>query len=150
MTVVSISDAPKASKQEKLELYCQGLADGKSREQAYIDAGYSPNGARANVAVYHRTNHEYITAWLADHIGKHAPSALAVIVTIMNDPAEKGGIRLKAAQDVLDRSGFSAKQKIEVSHKNVDEMSTDELESEIAKLLSEDPKLAGLFSKKGS
>lgn len=30
------------------ELFCQGLAAGKTRSQAYIDAGYSPNGASSN------------------------------------------------------------------------------------------------------
>lgn len=64
----------------------------------------------------------------------------------MNSEHEKGGIRLKAAQDLLDRAGYSAKQKVEISTKSVDELSTSELEDEIKRLLGEEPKLARLFA----
>lgn len=146
MTVVNIADAPKATKQEKLDLYCKALADGAKREEAYIAAGYAEATAKYNAQKYHRQNLEYITAYFADHIGTHAPAALKVLLEIMNNEDEKGGIRLKAAQDLLDRAGYSAKQKIEVTTKQLDEMSTGELEDEIKKLLGEEPKLARLFA----
>lgn len=144
-TVTNIADAPK-SKQERLDIYCQALADGKKREDAYIAAGYSAATAKGNAQKYHKTNHEYITSFFADHIGTHAPAALKVLLEIMNSQHEKGGIRLKAAQDLLDRAGYSAKSKIEISTKEVNEMSTGELESEIKRLLGEEPKLARLFT----
>lgn len=148
MTVVNISDAPKASKREKLDKYCEGIANGLSRTDAYITAGYSEVGARANASAYHKANIDYINAYIADHIGSHVPTALKVLLEIMNSQNEKGGIRLKAAQDILDRAGFGAKQKIELTHKDVDEMSTGELEDEIKRILSEDAKLAEIFSSK--
>lgn len=143
-TVTPIGDAPK-TKQEKLEDYCRAIADGKTREEAYKLAGYSPIDCRANANKYHRNNLEYITAYLSEHIGSKVPMALGVVVGIMNDPNEKGGIRLKAAQDILDRGGFTAKQRIELSTKDTKDMTTKELEDEIAKLVAENPVVAQLF-----
>lgn len=146
MTVVAITDAPKATKQEKLDIYCKHLADGWKREEAYIAAGYSEASAKHNAQKYHRANAEYITSYFSDHIGTHAPAALKVLLEIMNSEQEKGGIRLKAAQDLLDRAGHGAKQKIELSTKQLDDMNTGELEDEIKRILGEEPKLARLFT----
>lgn len=148
MSVVLITDAPKATKQEKLELYCQGIANGLSKERAYIEAGYAEGMARANAQKYHRQNHEYIQGYISEHIGSHAPTALKVILTIMNDETEKGGIRLKAAQDVMDRAGFSAKQKLEITTKEVKDLSTEELQNEIRKLTEDNPDLLKIFGAK--
>lgn len=145
VTVVNITDAP-LSKKDKLDLFCEALANGLSREKAYIEAGYSDLNCRANANKYYRNNHEYITQYLSEHIGSHVPTALKVVLTIMNDLNEKGGIRLKAAQDILDRGGFSAKQKIELTTKDVKDFSLVELQDEIRKLVSEDPKLASVFN----
>lgn len=143
--VVNIADAPK-SKQEKLDLFCEAIANGKSRVEAYKEAGYSAHDCKANANKYYRQNSAYIQAYIAEHVGCHAPTALKVIIEIMNDQGEKGGIRLKAAQDVMDRAGFGAKQKIELTTKDAKEMTTEELSSEITKLISENPGLAGLFN----
>lgn len=143
-TVSNIEDAPK-SKQEKLDDYCKAFADGKTREEAYVAAGYSPHNCRSNAAKFHRQNQEYITAYLSEHIGTKVPMALSVVLNIMNDPNEKGGIRLKAAQDIMDRGGFTAKQRIELTTKDTKDMTTKELEDEIAKLVAESPIVASLF-----
>jgi hypothetical protein len=147
MNVVNITDAPK-SKAEKLDLFCEGIANGLSRSAAYEAAGYSAHDCKANANKYYRQNSAYIQAYIAEHIGSHAPTAFKVLLQIMNDPNEKGGIRLKATQDVLDRAGFGAKQKIELTTKDATEMSTEELSNEIARLISENPELAGLFHQK--
>lgn len=145
MSVTLITDAPK-SKQEKLDDFCRALANGLTREAAYQEAGYSGLNCRANAHKYYRQNAEYITAYMSEHIGVHAPTALNVIKEIMNDPNEKGGIRLKAAQDILDRAGFGAKQKIELTTKDAKEMSTEELQNEVVRLISENPLLAQLVN----
>lgn len=144
-TVVNIQDAPIATKREKLDLYCEGLANGLTQEKAYINAGYSPNSAKKNASAFHRLNSEYIQAYLAEHIGSHAPTALNVILQIMNSESEKGGIRLKAAQDILDRAGFSAKQKVELSAKDPKDLTTDDIQRQIHAMLEDDPKLAKVF-----
>lgn len=144
--VVQLADAPK-TKQERLDIYCQALVDGKKRQDAYILAGYAEASSKANAQKYHKTNIDYITSFIGDAITEHVPAALKVLLEIMNSEHEKGGIRLKAAQDLLDRGGFSAKQKIELSTKEVNEMSTGELEDAIKNILGEDPNLVRLFSK---
>jgi hypothetical protein len=144
-TVVHIQDAPVVSKREKLDMYCEGLSNGLTKEHAYTNAGYSPNSARKNASAYHRANHEYIQAYLAEHIGSHAPTALNVILQIMNSESEKGGIRLKAAQDILDRAGFSAKQKVELTTTDPKDLTTEDIQKQIQSLLSDDPKLAKVF-----
>lgn len=146
-TVVDIADAPKG-KGERLDIFCKGLCDGKTQEQAYIDAGYSPHNCRANANKFYRTNHQYIQAYISEHIAADAPVAYAIIKEIAMDKNEKGGIRLKAAQDMLDRAGFGAKQKIELTTKSADEMNTEELQNEVAKLISENPFLAALLDPK--
>lgn len=143
--VVNIADAPK-SKQEKLDLFCEGLANGLSREKAYEGAGYSPHNCKANANKFYRQNSAYIHGYLAEHVGTHAPTALKVVLEIMNDKGEKGGIRLKAAQDVLDRAGFSAKREVSLTVKDAKEMSTEELTNEIARLVSENPELIASFN----
>jgi hypothetical protein len=142
--VTSIEDAPK-SKQERLDDYCEGICNGLTREAAYIAAGYSSHNCRSNAHKYYRQNADYIQAYIAEHIGSHVPTALKVIVSIVNDPNEKGGIRLKAAQDILDRGGFGAKQKIELTTKDTKDMTTEELQNEIIRLASENPLLSRLI-----
>ncbi|AAL85571.1 ORF.01 [Pseudomonas phage PaP3] len=143
--VVSIGAAPLSAK-EKLDLYCEGLADGLNKTQAYVAAGFSPNHAQRNVAAYHRKHSEYINAFISERIGSHVPMALRVIVSIAEDPNEKGGIRLKAAQDILDRGGFGAKQKVELTTKNVEDMSAEDLMNEVRRILDEEPDLAKVLS----
>ncbi|UMO76429.1 terminase small subunit [Pseudomonas phage BroderSalsa] len=143
--VVDIMSAPLTPK-EKLDLYCEGLCDGLNKTQAYIAAGFSKNHAQRNVAPYHRKNADYINAYLSERIGSHVPAALRVVVGIMNDENEKGGIRLKAAQDLLDRGGFGASQKIELTTKDVSELTTEDLQRELSKLLTDEPELAKVFS----
>lgn len=143
--VTNITDAP-MSKQEKLDLFCEGIANGLTREAAYVQAGYSAVSARANAHKYYRQNAEYVMGYIAEHVGTHAPTALKVIVSICNDPNEKGGVRLKAAQDIMDRAGFGAKQKIELTTKDTKDMTTEELQNDLLKLVAENPLLAALLN----
>ncbi len=143
--VVDIMSAPLSPK-EKLDLYCEALCDGLNKTQAYIAAGFSQNHAQRNVAPYHRKHAEYINSYLSERIGSHVPAALRVVMTIMNDENEKGGIRLKAAQDILDRGGFGASKKIELTTKDVNELTTEDIQRELSKLFSEEPELAKIIS----
>lgn len=144
--VTNIADAPK-NKQEKLDDFCKALADGKNREEAYIEAGYSGHNCRANAHKYYRQNADYIKIYLSEHIGVHVPTAFRVILEIATNPDEKAGIRLKAAQDIMDRGGFNAKQTIELVTKDATEMNTEELENEIRRLIRENPTVAAILNR---
>lgn len=139
--VVDLMSAPLTPK-EKLDLYCEGLCDGLNKTQSYIKAGFSAAHAQRNVAPYHRKHSDYIKSFISERIGGDAPAAHRVIREIMNDPNEKGGIRLKAAQDILDRAGFGAKQQIELTTKDVADLTTEDIRNELAKLFSDEPGLA--------
>lgn len=143
--VVSIGNSPLSPK-EKLDLYCEALCDGENKTQAYIAAGFSSNHAQRNVASYHRKHAEYINAFISERIGAHVPTALRTIMKVLNDEDEKGGIRLKAAEMILDRGGFAAKQQITVTTKEVSDMTTEDLHREFEKLFSENPELAKVVS----
>lgn len=145
MTVSVINPSAPATKKERLDVYCENLCNGIGKVKAYIAAGYSPLHAERNVSAYHRANSEYIQSYISEHIGTHAPSALKVVLQIMNDESEKGGIRLKAAQDVLDRAGYNTKQKIELTNVDPKDLTTEDIQKQIMNLLEDDPKLAKVF-----
>jgi hypothetical protein len=147
--VINIADAPK-TKNEKLDDFCKALADGKTREDAYVEAGYSPHQCRANAHKYYRQNADYIKIYLSEHIGVHVPTAFKVVLEIATNPQEKAGIRLKAAQDIMDRGGYHAKQTIELVTKDATEMNTEELENEIRRLVRENPTVAALLNREES
>lgn len=144
--VINIADAPK-TKNEKLDDFCKALADGKTREDAYIEAGYSAHNCRANAHKYYRQNADYIKIYLSEHIGVHVPTAFKVVLEIATNPQEKAGIRLKAAQDIMDRGGYHAKQTIELVTKDANEMNTEELQNEIRRLVQENPTVAAFLNK---
>lgn len=142
-----INPSAPATKKERLDCFCEGLCNGLSQVQAYVNAGYADGpSARKNASAFHKSNYQYVQAYISEHIGSHAPTALTVILQIMNSESEKGGIRLKAAQDILDRAGYSAKQKVEFSAKDVKDMSTEDLQKQIQEMLADDPKLAKVFT----
>jgi len=142
--VTNIADAP-ASKQERLDLFAEAIVNGATREEAYVSAGYSPHNCKANAHKFYRANSAYIQGVISERIGAHVPAALKVLVNVMNDPNEKGGIRIKAAEVLMDRGGFSTKQRIEISTKDIKDLSTEELQDEIRKLISENPGVLSLL-----
>lgn len=144
-TVTQITDAPK-TKAERLDIFCQALADGKTQEAAYVEAGYSAHNCRANANKFYRSNSAYITAYMSEKIGENVPMALSVIKELVTSKATPAGVRLKAAQDLLDRAGLGAKQKIELTTKNAAEMTTEELQNEVARAIAESPFLAQIVS----
>lgn len=150
MAVTLIQDSPKAQRQERLIKFCEGLANGLSRRDAYVAAGYLEGSNVDNISArYYKQNLEFIKGYFSEHIVQHAPTAFNVLLEIMNDPSEKGGIRLKAAQDVLDRAGYGAKQKLEITTKAINEMDTGELEDEIKRIVQESPELVKLLLNQG-
>lgn len=143
--VTAIADAPK-TKAERLDIFCQALADGKTQEQAYVEAGYSGHNCRANANKFYRSNADYITSFMSEKIGENVPMALGVIKELVASKATPPGVRLKAAQDLLDRAGLGAKHKVELTTKNATEMTTEELQHEVARAIAENPFLAQIVS----
>ncbi len=87
--------------------------------KAAINAGYSPRAAevQGHRLLSNAKIQERIKAAQADIQGMFAKEALSSIKTILQlrDTAENETVRLKAAQDILDRAGFKPKEKVEHS-----------------------------------
>jgi hypothetical protein len=133
---------------EKLITYAGLLVDGVTPLEAYYQA--DPSRTRNHLSAdtarsYYNLHKDFLQQYIFDHIGTKAPIALQVITQIMLDEGEKGGIRLKAAQDLLDRAGFNSKTKLEITTKDVKDLTTDDLTREIQKIMGESPELAKVF-----
>lgn len=92
--------------------------------QASIRAGYSPKGARTN-GVRMLTNAN-ITAEIDRRIAEHkqmiervlmkeAETAKNTMLAILNDPEASDRTKVAIAKDILDRAGFKAPEKQEMS-----------------------------------
>lgn len=130
---------------EKLELFKESYYNTGKIIQSYKAAGFSESTAHANAHKYFRDHKDEILAYVHTKLAEHVPAAISVIVGIMNSETEKGGIRLKAAQDLLDRAGYKPSDKIEIRTEDMEKMSTGDIKDEIRKLLTEvDPTLGKL------
>lgn len=68
--------------------------------------------------------------------GEAAPAAIRALYQLVNDEKQAGGIRVQAANSLLDRAGFTAKRhEIQAaSTKDTSTMTRDELQAEIERL----------------
>jgi phage terminase small subunit len=134
------------SAKERLLAFKQAYVEnGGKIIDAYIKAGFSKNSAQVNASQYFAKHREEIESYFRTHMAQYAPQALTTILTIMNDSGEKGGIRLKAAQDILDRCGYKPKEHIEITTEEVENMSTAQIKDRIKELLSEvDPEIGNI------
>lgn len=135
---------------EKLSLFKEAYFDnGGNLKEAYLAAGFSPISAASNASKYFAAHREEIQTFVHTRIATHVPKAIGTIVKIMNNEQEKGGIRLKAAQDLLDRAGYKPSDRIEIRTEDVDNMSTGDIKEQIKRLLQEvDPTLGKLVDLK--
>lgn len=135
---------------EKLALFKEAYYEnGGCLKAAYISAGFSENHAATNASKYFANHKDEIITYVNTKIAGYVPTAIGTIVKIMNSETEKGGIRLKAAQDLLDRAGYKPSDKIEIRTEDVDNMSTGDIKEKIRELLQEvDPTLGKLVDLK--
>lgn len=131
---------------EKLAIFKDAYYDnGGSVPKAYEAAGFSCKGGTGNAYKYFKNHKEEIQAHVHAKMAEYVPTAIGTIVKIMMSETEKGGIRLKAAADLLDRAGYKPSDRIEVVTEDADSMTTRDIKAEIAKLMKEvDPSLGKL------
>ncbi len=140
----------KDSARDRLQRFKQAYVEnGGKITDAYIKAGFSANTAYINASGYFSKHREEVESYFRTHMAQYAPQALTTILTIMNDSSEKGGIRLKAAQDIMDRCGYKPKEHIEITTEEVENMSTSQIKDRIKELLSEvDPEIGNIVDLK--
>lgn len=103
------------------EKFIQGILDGKTQAQAYIDAGYKPKGADANAARLIRNDRirgevqrrlDEVKEQARIYLEQQSLEMAKVIVGLANDGDPTKFCNLYAAKDVLDRIGLKAVEEI--------------------------------------
>lgn len=106
------------------EKFIQGILEGKTRTQAYIDAGYSRRNARKAASnlwtnmdiqgeITRRT--EEVTEQAKIHLQEKSLAAAKTITELAEDGTKNDFCRLQAAKDVLDRTGMKPAEKVQHS-----------------------------------
>lgn len=117
------------AKKEKLnprhEKFIQGILEGKTQTQAYIDAGYSAKNARQHAHQLIVTN-SYVAGEIQRNLEEAKQEAKRILeldsaesaqtMTELRDSGTKDDFcRLYAAKDILDRTGLKVAEKLEHS-----------------------------------
>lgn len=129
--------------EEKIDLYVQGLADGLSKKAAYEAAGYAVEASSSNACKFHKRYNKEIHNALRYKIGDAAPLALNALIRIMTT-GQSETARVKAALEILDRSGHDKTTRIQVQEEAP--KSRQDLEAQLKTLLKNEPNVTLLDS----
>lgn len=139
-------------RQKFCELVAKGYVDGRQKklqkltlEDCYITAGYERKYATQNAYTLYRDLHHFIKELRSKYVEhSQCPSlAMKVIEGIMTDEEIKPETRLKAAQDVLARTGFDKPKEHIV--RNIEEMDEKEIEAELEELIGQSDNISKLI-----
>jgi len=119
--------------------FIQLLVDDKiDAVTAYEEAGYSGK----NKGVFkHRANRTQRYLWkhienrIKERVSETATSALGVLESLLQSDSDT--VRLNAARDILSRAGYDAVQKQETTITEVAELSDEEIDKQINKILKD-------------
>jgi len=117
---------------ERVALFAKARCEGHTVIDSYALAGYSRDHTEAYR--FHRTHKAEINSLMSEELSSYVPQAISTLVKIMKNENERGAVRLKAAQDILDRAGFGSVQKLDVTT-STSELSTEDLNKQIALLM---------------
>ena len=113
--------------------------------EAFYAAGYNCNQnksmAKNRAKRLQRHLWLHIEKRIKEKVSETATLAVAVLEKLMRE-ADSENVRLNAARDILSRAGYDAVHKQETTVKEVNELSDDELDAQIA-LLSNVVKIGG-------
>ena len=117
-----------------VKLFSSGATAGNATQSAAA-AGYSIKTARQQGSRLTKDLAVDIQQAVAHNITLSAPTALLTMMSIMKDDTVADSVRLQAARDVLDRSGYGATNRIEISSQ-LDSKSDEELRVELRQLMN--------------
>lgn len=119
------------------------ISNGGKREKAALAAGYAKSNAR--MRAWELLKRPDVLQEIHDRTSKSikslAPKALGVMLDMMNDSTVNASIRFNCAREILDRAGYKAAEKLEISASLAPELRRarlKEIEAERAKLLNLD------------
>jgi hypothetical protein len=119
--------------------FIQLLVDDKmDAYNAYKGAGYT---GKDNGVFKHRANRTQRYLWthienrIKERVGESATKALGVLEQLLN--SESDTVKLNAARDILSRAGYDATQKQETTIKDVVQLTDEEIDAQIEKLMKD-------------
>lgn len=138
---MAITEQRKLFVDEFIKLRC------KNATKAAIDAGYSPKTAQSqasqllkdsNVLKYLEERKNQLKRELQEEFVFDALEARKIMHKILNDGEARDADRIKVATDFLDRAGFKASDKVELSgnvgnHNPFAELTTEEIKEYLGK-----------------
>lgn len=135
--VVPLPSVNETTLKDRIAKYAEVWITSGNKTEAYEAAGYSCV-TPSNAYNFHKQHHEAITKEAAMAISGNVPIAIKTLTEVMiNGKSETA--RVKAALEVLDRAGLDKTTRVQIG---TDEpKSQDELQSELKRLLMENPEL---------
>ena len=130
---LTLIDTNKERRKLFVKLFSSGATAGNATQSAA--AGYSIKTARQQGSRLTKDLAVDIQQEIAHNITLSAPTALLTMMSIMKDDTVADSVRLQAARDVLDRSGYGAANRIEISSQ-LDNKSDNELRAELRQLMN--------------
>ena len=106
----------------RYERFIQGILDGKTQADAYIQAGYSPRGARSsasklltnpNIQGEIQKRLDEVKRQAKIHMEQRSLKAATTMTELLDSGSKDDFCRLYAAKDILDRTGLKPDDKVE-------------------------------------
>ena len=133
---MSIQERVGSIKSEKRRIFVERMIEHGDHIKAAKEAGYEkedPQKFAVEANRLKRQLHDLILRGMKERFSSSAPKAAHVIETLMNS-GESEAVRLKAAQDLLDRAGYKPVDKAHITtrvEEVTEKKSVKELEAEL-------------------
>ena len=134
---MSIQERVGSIKSEKRRIFVERMIEHGDHIKAAKEAGYEkedPQKFAVEANRLKRQLHDLILKGMKERFSSSAPKAAHVIETLMNS-GESEAVRLKAAQDLLDRAGYQPTTRVE---EVTEKKSVKELEAELIAVVGQE------------
>lgn len=134
---MSIQERVGSIKSEKRKIFVERMIEHGDHIKAAKEAGYEkedPQKFAVEANRLKRQLHDLILKGMKERFSSSAPKAAHVIETLMNS-GESEAVRLKAAQDLLDRAGYQPTTRVE---EVTEKKSVKELEAELIAVVGQE------------
>tara|TARA_R100000664_G_scaffold21989_1_gene31393 strand:+ start:1887 stop:2360 length:474 start_codon:yes stop_codon:yes gene_type:complete len=134
---MSIQERVGSIKSEKRKIFVERMIEHGDHIKAAKEAGYEKDDPQKFAVEANRLKrqlHDLILKGMKERFSSSAPKAAHVIETLMNS-GESEAVRLKAAQDLLDRAGYQPTTRVE---EVTEKKSVKELEAELIAVVGQE------------
>ena len=134
---MSIQERVGSIKSEKRRIFVERMIEHGDHIKAAKEAGYEKDDPQKFAVEANRLKrqlHDLILKGMKERFSSSAPKAAHVIETLMNS-GESEAVRLKAAQDLLDRAGYQPTTRVE---EVTEKKSVKELEAELISVVGQE------------